>query len=70
MSLHKSIDDFALRMAAAGVPIRPENNASALEAVEARLPRRMSGSFESLLSRYSFPSFDVRGITLFAWNSE
>ena len=66
MSLHKSIDDFALRMAAAGVPIRPENNASALEAVEARLPRRMSGSFESLLSRYSFPSFDVRGITLFA----
>lgn len=35
-----------------------------------RLPRRMPQSFESFLARYSFPAFDVLGITLFGWDSD
>ena len=52
-----------------GVPIREEDNASRLRVFEEKLPKRMPQSFESLLSRYSFPAFDVLGITLFDWNS-
>lgn len=37
---------------------------------EEKLPKRMPQSFESFLSRYSFPTFDVLGITLFGWDSD
>ena len=53
-----------------GVPVRAENNASRLRAFEERLPKRMPQSFESFLSRYSFPAFEVLGITLFGWDSD
>lgn len=53
-----------------GVPIRREDNASRLRVLEEKLPKRMPQSFESFLSRYSFPAFDVLGITLFEWDSD
>ena len=53
-----------------GVPIRAEDNASRLRALQERLPKRIPQSFESLLSRYSFPTFDVFGISLFGWDSD
>lgn len=53
-----------------GVPIREEDNASRLRIFEERLPKRLPQSFESFLSRYSFPAFDVMGISLFGWDSD
>lgn len=66
---HKLIDQFASKLSGSGVPIRPEDNISRLNALEADLPKRLPQSFTSLLSRYSFPSFDAGGITFFAWEA-
>jgi len=64
------IDSFAAMVKGRGVPIRPEDNASRLRMFEEELSKRMPQSFESFLSRYSFPAFDVLGITLFGWDSD
>src|SRR5215467_11453100 len=64
------IDSFAAMVKSRGVPIRAEDNASRLRAFEKKLPKRIPQSFESFLSRYSFPAFDVVGITLFDWDSD
>lgn len=63
------IDLFAEKLKVLGVRIRPENNASRLHELEARLPKRLPQSFTSLLSRYSFPPFDACGISFFGWES-
>jgi hypothetical protein len=63
------IDSFAAMVKGRGVPIRAEDNALRLHVFEEKLPKRMPQSFESLLSRYSFPAFDILGITLFDWDS-
>jgi hypothetical protein len=64
------IDSFAAMVKGRGVPIRPEDNASRLRMFEEKLPKRMPQSFESFLSKYSFPAFDIFGITLFEWDSD
>src|SRR5262252_2216025 len=64
------IDFFAAMVKDRGVPINPEDNASRLAMLEKKLPKRMPESFESFLSRYSFPTFDVLGIPLFEWESD
>jgi hypothetical protein len=69
-STDQLIDTFAAMVKGRAVPIRAEDNASRLRAFEEKLPKRIPESFESLLSRYSFPAFDVLGITLFGWDSD
>src|SRR5215469_8736506 len=64
------IDSFAAMVKYRGVPIRGEVNTARLLMLEEKLPKRMPQSFESFLSRYSFPTFDVLGITLFEWESD
>jgi hypothetical protein len=64
------IESFAAMLRRHGVPIREENNALRLSALEQELPKRLPQSFESLLRRYSFPTFDVVGVTFFAWESD
>ena len=66
----KLIDSFAAMLKEHCVPIRAEENTSRLRLFEDKLPKRLPQSFQSFLSRYSFPAFDVLGITLFAWDSE
>lgn len=66
----KLIDWFLSMVKNRGVPIRAEENASRLRAFKEKLPTRLPQSFESFLSRYSFPVFDVLGITFFGWDSE
>src|ERR1700684_2060806 len=63
----KLIENFASRLRSLGVPIREEENKTRLELLEGKLPKRLPQSFGSLLSRYSFPAFDVAGISLFGW---
>jgi len=69
-STDQLIDFFAAMLKGRGVPIRPEDNASRLRTFQEKLPKRVPQSFESFLSRHSFPAFDVLGITLFEWNSD
>jgi hypothetical protein len=61
---------FASKLKAQGVAIRRENNASRLQDLEAKLPKRLPPSFETFLSRYSFPSFDAAGTSFFGWGPE
>jgi hypothetical protein len=63
------VDALASKLVAQGVAIRREDNATQLQDLEARLPKRLPMSFQSFLSRYSFPSFDVAGISFFGWGS-
>jgi len=65
----KMIDSFASKLKSIGVPIQEEDNKARLELLEGKLPARLPQSFASFLSRYSFPSFDVLGISLFGWES-
>jgi hypothetical protein len=64
------MDSFAAMLKYRGLPIRGEDNATRLLALEEQLPKRMPQSFESFLARYSFPEFDVLGVTLFEWESD
>lgn len=64
------IESLVSNLNASGLPIRAENNTNRLDSLNAKLPRRLPQSFESFLSRYSFPSFDLAGITLFGWESD
>jgi hypothetical protein len=66
----KLIDAFVAMMNGRGVPIRAEDNELRLRALGEKLTKRLPRSFESLLSRYSFPAFDLLGMTLFDWDSE
>ena len=66
----KLIDSFAAKLESQGVHIERADNLALLEKLEAGLPKRLPQSFESLLLRYSFPSFDAGGITFFGWQSE
>ncbi len=61
------IDQFAAKLNSLGVQIRPEDNLLRLQALEEKLPKRLPQSFTTLLSRYSFPPFDLGGITFFGW---
>jgi hypothetical protein len=69
MSFDSSIDAFVRVLLEAGIPVRAGDNREAVKELNAKLPKRISRPFEILLSRYSFPKFDVCGITLFAWSS-
>jgi hypothetical protein len=66
----KLIESFAKMLKRYGVPIREQVNASRLDAFEQKLPKRLPQSFASLLSHYSFPAFDVQGITFFGWDND
>jgi hypothetical protein len=61
------VDAFASKLKAQGVAIRRENNASRLQDLEAKLPKRLPPSFETFLLRYSFSPFDALGISFFGW---
>jgi len=69
-STDKLIDSFAAMLREHSVPIQGAENTSRLRRFEEKLPKRLPQSFQSFLSRYSFPEFDVLGITLFAWDSD
>jgi hypothetical protein len=69
-STDKLIESFAVMVQGHGVPLRKENNTARLGVFEGKLPKRLPPSFASFLSLYSFPTFDVLGISLFGWESE
>jgi hypothetical protein len=69
-STDKLIERFASKLKEFGVPVCKSNNQSRLELLESKLPKRLPCSFFSFLSGYSFPAFDVSGISLFAWESD
>jgi hypothetical protein len=70
MSTDDLVDGFVAKISAFGVPIFAEDNTSRLVLFESKLPKRLPASFASFLRRYTFPSFDVLGISFFGWESD
>jgi hypothetical protein len=68
-STDKLVETFASKVQGHGVPLIGDDNTVRLQRFQEKLPNRLPQSFEYFLSRYSFPSFDAGGISLFAWNS-
>src|SRR5215469_12524491 len=64
------IDALAAMLRTRGVPIREADNVLRLAKLKEKLPKRLPQSFESLLSRYSFPAFDLVGISFFEWDAD
>jgi hypothetical protein len=66
MNVHEVVDGFAQVARSAGIPFAPANNAPRIEEFESKLPARLPASFRSLITRYSFPAFEVKSLALFA----
>ncbi|MGA2718930.1 MAG: hypothetical protein ABSF78_08175 [Candidatus Acidiferrales bacterium] len=69
-SIDTLIDAFASKLELQGVRIEKADNSALLEKLESGLPKKLPQSFESLLLRYSFPTFGAGGITFFGWESD
>ena len=63
------VDSFVTKLKASGVVIRPEDNIARLDELEAQLLKRLPQSFAAFLSRYSFSTFDICGISFLDWDS-
>ncbi|ABF42076.1 hypothetical protein Acid345_3075 [Candidatus Koribacter versatilis Ellin345] len=61
------VETFVSKLVDHGVPVQAQDNLELFARLEQQLSKRMPQSFEHFLSHYSFPAFDVGGITLFAW---
>jgi hypothetical protein len=60
------IDEFVTKLASSeSIPARRIESAPWISDLAARLPKRFPRSFDSFVTRYSFPSIDLRGITFF-----
>lgn len=68
--INESIDALAVMLRKHGVRIGEADNGLRLSKLREKLPRRLPQSFESLLSRYSFPAFDLLGISFFEWDTD
>jgi hypothetical protein len=68
--INELIDALAVMLGRHNVPIKESDNLLRLGNLESKLPRRLPQSFESLLSRYSFPAFDLLGISFFEWDAD
>jgi hypothetical protein len=68
--INELIDALAVMLGRHNVPIKGSDNLLRLGNLESKLPRRLLQSFESLLSRYSFPAFDLLGISFFEWDAD
>jgi hypothetical protein len=66
MNTHDVIDGFVSVVSSAGVPFTPLPRAPWIEQFERKLPARLPLSFRSLVTRYSFPAFEVNALILFA----
>lgn len=64
MHTDKLVEAFAAKFT---VAVRSEDNSKRLRELESKLPTRLPPSSESLLSRYSFASFEASGISFFGW---
>jgi hypothetical protein len=70
MNSGKLIEAFAAMATTAGVPIRGADNSALLTELQRKLGRWLPQSLECLLVAYSFPPFDVGGISLFGWGRD
>jgi|KBSSwiStaDraftv2_1062776.scaffolds.fasta_scaffold2390970_1 hypothetical protein len=68
--LEELVDAFVSVLDAQAVTFRRDDNTLRLRDLEAKLPKHLPQSFESLLSRYSFLPFDTSGISFFGWGQE
>ena len=65
MNVHEIIDSFVARVDPLGHLFRRVESAPWVDALEAKLPKRFPASFRSLVTRYTFPSFEAGGLSFF-----
>ena len=66
MKIHHAVNRFVERMKTSGLPFQRIDTAPWIEEFEAKLPRRLPPSFASLVTRYSFLSFELAEVEFFA----
>lgn len=66
MNVDKLIDQFVAHIDSPESDFRRIENAPWIIALEAKLPQRFPVSFRSLVTRYSFSTFDVGGLSFFS----
>jgi hypothetical protein len=66
MNVHELVDQFVACVAQAGNIFQPIEGAPWLRELEGKLPKRLPASFNSLITRYAFPSFEVGKLSFFA----
>lgn len=70
MTTDKLVEAFVAKLSSCGLPIQLADNTAQLAQFDESLPKRLPPSFASLLSRYSFPAFDVLGLSFFGWKPD
>src|SRR3989442_14993954 len=65
MNANELIDEFVLKIDPVSDAFRRVESAPWIDALEARLPKRLPASFRSLVTRYIFPPFNAGGLSFF-----
>jgi hypothetical protein len=65
MNVGKLIDQFVVLVDPGSGVFRRIESAPWIDLLEANLPQRFPASYRSLVTRYSFPSFDAGGLSFF-----
>ncbi len=68
--IDRTIDRFASALAASGIIVSGIDAAPWVTAIEAALPKGLPRSYQSLIRRYSFLTFDLGSVTLFGNTGE
>jgi SMI1/KNR4 family protein SUKH-1 len=66
MSIEDKIRGLVARLKATGEPFELIDDAPWVPLVESRLGRKLPPSFRALLLNYSFPEFEIGGVTVFS----
>jgi hypothetical protein len=66
MSIEDKVRDLVARLEATGEPFERIGDAPWVPQIERRLGRRLPPSFRGLLLNYSFPEFEIGGVTVFS----
>lgn len=69
MNIHEIIDRFVENIDLPEANFRRIEKLNWIDEFETKLPKRLPVSFHSLISRYSFNSFDYNGLSFFANNN-
>ena len=66
MNVHELVDQFVARVNSPESNFRRIESAPWIAQLEAKLPKRLPVSFQSLVTRYSFSAFDAGALSFFA----
>jgi hypothetical protein len=66
MFIEDKVRELVARLEATGEPFEPISDAPWVAGIENRLGRKLPPSFRALVLNYSFPEFEIGGVTVFS----